>query len=53
MNERGMDLFRQIVRNMITALGMPAVDDDELDDLTLLTGHAGKLSEPTEIPSLS
>jgi hypothetical protein len=24
MNERGMDLFRQIVRNMITALGMPA-----------------------------
>ncbi|KFZ23392.1 hypothetical protein V502_02134 [Pseudogymnoascus sp. VKM F-4520 (FW-2644)] len=25
---------------MVTALGMPAIDDDELDDLTLRTGHA-------------
>ena len=42
MNEGGMDLFRQIACNMITALGIPAVDDDELDDMTFLTGHAGK-----------
>jgi hypothetical protein len=34
LNEGGMDLFRQIVCNMITALGMPAINEDELDDLT-------------------
>lgn len=43
MNEVGMDLFRQIVCSMVSALGMPAIDDDELDDLTFRTGHAGKL----------
>lgn len=43
MTEGGMDMFRQIVGSMVTALGMPAIDDDELDDLTLHTGHAGKL----------
>jgi hypothetical protein len=32
MNKRGMDLFRQVVCNMVTALGMPAIDGDELDD---------------------
>jgi hypothetical protein len=43
MNERGMELFRQIVCNILTALGMPAIDDNELDDLTFRIGHAGKL----------
>lgn len=43
MNEGMIDLFRQIVFNMVTALGKPAIDDDELDGLTLRTGHAGKL----------
>jgi hypothetical protein len=38
-----MDLFRQVVRNMLAALDMPDVGDDELDDLTLRVGHAGKL----------
>jgi hypothetical protein len=33
---------------MITALGMPPVDDAERDDLTLRTRYAGMLSEPTE-----
>lgn len=43
INEGRMDLVWQVVFNMIIALGMPAIDDDELDDLTLRTGHAGKL----------
>jgi hypothetical protein len=39
--------------NIVTALGMPAIDDGELDDLTLRTGHTGKLWEPTKLLSLS
>ena len=39
-----IDLFRQAVRNMLATLQMPDVDDnDELHDLTLRIGHAGKL----------
>lgn len=53
INEGRMDLFWQVVFNMIIALGMPAIDDDELDDLTLRTGHAGKLWESTNIQSSS
>jgi len=37
-------LLRQIVRNILPALGMPDVDDEgELDDLTLRIGHTGEL----------
>jgi hypothetical protein len=32
MAEGGMDLLRQAVRNMLTALQMPDGGDDELDD---------------------
>jgi hypothetical protein len=38
-----MDLFRQMVGNMVIALGMPPIDNDELDDLTIRTGYTGKL----------
>jgi hypothetical protein len=42
--EGTIDLFRQAVRNMLAALQMPDVNDDnELHDLTLRIGHAGKL----------
>jgi hypothetical protein len=40
--EGQMDLFRQAVRNMLAALQMPDVDDNELHDLTLRVGHTGK-----------
>jgi hypothetical protein len=44
MAEGRMDLFRQMVGNMVIALGMPPIDnDDELDDLTIRTGHTGKV----------
>jgi hypothetical protein len=43
MAEGTIDLFRQAVRNMLAALQMPDVDDNELHDLTLRIGHAGKL----------
>jgi hypothetical protein len=42
-----IDLVRQAVRSMLAALQMPDVDEDELEDLTLRTGHTGKLREPT------
>jgi hypothetical protein len=45
MAEGQMDLFRQAVRNMLVALQMPDVGDDELDDLTLRDGHAGKIRD--------
>jgi hypothetical protein len=35
---------------MLAALQMPDIDDNnELHDLTLRIGHAGKLWEPTEL----
>ena len=37
-----MDLLRQAVRNMLAALQMPDVDDDELHDLTACIGHTGE-----------
>jgi hypothetical protein len=43
MAEGTMDLFRQAVRNILATLQMPDVDDNELHDLTLRIGHAGKL----------
>jgi len=42
MAEGTMDLFRQAVRNMLAALQMPVLDDNELHDLTLRISHAGK-----------
>jgi hypothetical protein len=42
MNEGELDVFRQIVCDMANALGV-AINGDELDDLTLRTGHAGEL----------
>jgi hypothetical protein len=42
MAEGRMDLLRQAVRNMLAALQMPDVDDDELHDLTARIGHTGK-----------
>ena len=42
MAEGRMDLLRQAVRNMLVALQMPDVDDDELQDLTARIGHTGK-----------
>jgi len=47
MAEGTMDLFRQAVRNMLAALQMPVLDDNELHDLTLRISHAGKFWEPT------
>ena len=38
-----IDLLREIVRNILPALGMPDVDDVELDNLTLRIGHTGEL----------
>jgi hypothetical protein len=38
-----IDILREIVRNILPALGMPDVDDGELDDLTLHIGHTGEL----------
>ena len=49
MAEGTIDLFRQAVRNMLAALQMPDVDNNELHDLTLRIGHAGKLWEPTKL----
>jgi hypothetical protein len=43
MVEGRMDLFQQLVRNMLAALQMPDVDDNELYDLTFCIGHIGKL----------
>jgi len=43
MAEGRMDLLQQAVRNMLAALQMPDVDDDELHDLILRIGHTGKL----------
>jgi hypothetical protein len=41
---RRIDLLREIVRNILPALGMPDVDNDsELDDLTLRIGHTDEL----------
>ena len=42
MTEGSMDSFRQAVRNMLAALRMSDVSDDELHDLTLRIGHIGK-----------
>jgi hypothetical protein len=43
--EGRMDLFRQIVGNIIIALGMPVIDDNnKLNNLTLYTRHAGSLT---------
>jgi len=49
MAEGQMNLFRQAVRNMLAALRMPDVNENELHDLTLRIGHTGKLREPTEL----
>jgi len=43
MTDERIDLLGYIVCNMLTTLEMPAVDDDELDDLTLYTAYIGKL----------
>jgi hypothetical protein len=43
MNEEDLNSFRQLVCNMITTLGMPPIDGDELDEFTFRTGHASKL----------
>ena len=43
MAEGKMDLLRQAVRNVLAALRMPDVGDDELHDLILRIGHTGKL----------
>lgn len=48
--EGRMEIFRQMVGNMVIVLGMAAIDDDdELNDLTLRTGHTGKLWEPAKL----
>ena len=49
MAEGQMNLFRQAVRNMLAALQMPDVNENELHDLTLRIGHTSKLQEPTEL----
>lgn len=45
MAEETMSVFRQVVRNILAALQTSKVDDDddELHDLALHIGHAGKL----------
>jgi hypothetical protein len=44
MSEERLDLLRQAVRNMLAALQMPDIDDDnELHDLTLHVGHTGRM----------
>jgi hypothetical protein len=53
MAEETIDLFQQAVRNMLAALQMPDVDENELHDLTLRIGYAGKLGEPIELQSLN
>lgn len=42
-----MDLLRQAVRNMLVALQMPDVDEDELHDLTARIGHTGEWDSAT------
>jgi hypothetical protein len=42
MAEGRMGLLRQAVRNMLVALQMPDVDDDELHDLTARIDHTDK-----------
>ena len=43
MTAGSMDSFRQVVRNMLAALRMSDVGDDELHDLILHIGHTSKL----------
>ena len=43
MAEGRIDLFRQAVRNMLTALRMPDVDENRLHDLTLRVSHTSRL----------
>ena len=43
MSEESLDLLQQAVRNILAALQMPDVDDNEqLHDLALHIGHIGK-----------
>lgn len=43
MSEERLGLLRQAVRNMLAALQMPDIDDNELHDLTLHIGHTGRI----------
>jgi hypothetical protein len=45
-----MDLLQQAVRNMLTALNMPDISDNELDDLILYVGHTGTVANEIGFP---